>query len=125
MEDARDRLVPLAFLLGAAVLATPLRWSVFAAALFTAPLGITVAIALGVGLYLRALDARRSRSLAAARRDERLELARDLHDFVAHHVTGIVVQAQAARFAAQAGRGSRRRTSTRCSAASRRPARRR
>lgn len=99
----RDRLVPLAVLLGAAVLAVPLRWSPVAALVFTAPLGITVAVALGVGLYLRAVDARRSRSLAAARRDERLELARDLHDFVAHHVTGIVVQAQAARFAAQSG----------------------
>jgi signal transduction histidine kinase len=80
---------------------------VLSAALFTAPLGVTVSIALGVGLYLRALDARRSRALAAARRDERLELARDLHDFVAHHVTGIVVQAQAARFAAQAGAGQK------------------
>ncbi|NDU74633.1 two-component sensor histidine kinase [Actinomadura sp. DSM 109109] len=99
----RDRLVPFAVLLAAAVLVTPLRWSPIAAALFTAPLGITVAIALGVGLYLRALDARRARSLASARRDERLELARDLHDFVAHHVTGIVVQAQAARFTAQSG----------------------
>lgn len=103
----REELLPLALLLGAAVLATPLRWSVLAAALFTAPLGITVSISLGIGLYLRALDARRSRSLAAARRDERLELARDLHDFVAHHVTGIVVQAQAARFAAQAGAGQK------------------
>lgn len=99
----RDRLVPLAVLLGAAVLALPLRWSPVAVLVFTAPLGITVAVALGVGLYLRAIDARRARSLAAARRDERLELARDLHDFVAHHVTGIVVQAQAARFAAQSG----------------------
>ncbi|MEU9843317.1 histidine kinase [Actinomadura sp. NPDC048032] len=99
----RDRLVPVAVLLAAAVLATPLRWSLIAAALFTAPLGITVAVALGVGLYLRALDARRARSLASARRDERLELARDLHDFVAHHVTGIVVQAQAARFTARSG----------------------
>nr|WP_237418152.1 histidine kinase [Actinomadura rayongensis] len=65
-----------------------------------APLGVLVAVAVGAGLYLRALDARRVRALAGARRDERLELARDLHDFVAHHVTGIVVQAQAARFAA-------------------------
>jgi signal transduction histidine kinase len=101
----REQLIPIAVLLGAAILAVPLRWSVVAAALFTAPIGITLGIALGVGLYLRALDARRSRSLAAARRDERLDLARDLHDFVAHHVTGIVVQAQAARFAAQSGAG--------------------
>ncbi|TDD83935.1 two-component sensor histidine kinase [Actinomadura darangshiensis] len=99
----RQQLVPVSILLGAAILALPLRWSVIAAAVISAPLGIAVAIALGVGLYLRALDARRSRSLAAARRDERLELARDLHDFVAHHVTGIVVQAQAARFTSQSG----------------------
>ncbi|WP_242905283.1 sensor histidine kinase [Actinomadura terrae] len=101
----RRRLVWITVALAVAVLIVPLRWSVVGAVLFTAPLGICVAIALGAGLYLRAVDARRSRSLAAARRDERLELARDLHDFVAHHVTGIVVQAQAARFATRSGAG--------------------
>ncbi len=53
--------------------------------------------AAGAGLYLRALDARRERAVTAAARAQRLELARDLHDFVAHEITGVVVQAQAAR----------------------------
>ena len=53
--------------------------------------------AVGVGLWLRYLDARRRQAIDAARRDERLELARELHDVVAHDITGIVVQAQAAR----------------------------
>lgn len=56
--------------------------------------------AIGVGLWLRFLDTRRSMAIDAARRDERLELARELHDVVAHHVAGIVVQAQAARVVA-------------------------
>jgi signal transduction histidine kinase len=55
---------------------------------------------LGVGVWLRFVDARHQLAVDAARRDERLELARELHDVVAHHVAGIVVQAQAARLVA-------------------------
>jgi signal transduction histidine kinase len=51
----------------------------------------------GLGAYLRSLDAARVRAAAAARRAQRLELACDLHDFVAHDLTGMLVQAQAAR----------------------------
>lgn len=53
--------------------------------------------AVAAGLLLRLLDARRQAATEAVRCDERLELARELHDVVAHHVTGIVLQAQAAR----------------------------
>jgi signal transduction histidine kinase len=53
-----------------------------------------------VGGYLRWLDWQRDQAAATARRDERLDLARELHDLVAHYVTGIVVQAQAAQMVA-------------------------
>jgi len=59
-----------------------------------------VVLAAGLGIYLRTLDARRSRSVVEARRAQRMEIARDLHDFVAHDVTGMVVQAQAANVVA-------------------------
>ncbi|MEU6237663.1 histidine kinase [Kitasatospora sp. NPDC047058] len=55
----------------------------------------------GAGLYLRALDARRERAVAGARREQRLEVARGLHDFVAHEITGIVLEAQAGRLPGQ------------------------
>lgn len=50
------------------------------------------------GVYLRVLDARRVSSVAEARRRQRQDLARDLHDFVAHDVSEMVAQAQTGRF---------------------------
>ncbi|WP_208758772.1 sensor histidine kinase [Microbispora triticiradicis] len=59
------------------------------------------AAAVVAGLSPRLLDARRRAVAEAVRQAERLALARELHDVVAHHVTGIVVQAQAARLVAR------------------------
>jgi signal transduction histidine kinase len=62
---------------------------------------IAFGIAVGTGLYFRARDSERRRaeeaSVAAAQQAERLALARELHDVVAHYVTGIVVHSQGAQ----------------------------
>lgn len=62
-------------------------------------------IGVGTGLYFRARDAERRRaeaaSVAAAQQAERLALARELHDVVAHYVTGIVVHSQGAQAIAE------------------------
>ncbi len=64
---------------------------------------VLVAVAVGAaGVYLRVMDSGRDRQVQLVRAEQRAELARDLHDFVAHHVTGIVVQAQGARVIADA-----------------------
>jgi signal transduction histidine kinase len=64
---------------------------------------LVTAGAAAVGAYLRALDNARRRSVLAARRAQRLQLARDLHDFVAHEVSAMLAQAQAGQIlAAQA-----------------------
>lgn len=49
-------------------------------------------------IYIRLRDSERRTSIENARYNERLDLARELHDVVGHHVTGIVVLAQASRF---------------------------
>jgi signal transduction histidine kinase len=61
-------------------------------------LALAAAAAIGTGVYLRTLASSRQRAMDAVRAEQRAEFARDLHDFIAHHVTGIVVQAQGARF---------------------------
>jgi signal transduction histidine kinase len=62
--------------------------------------GLGVVLAVAVGLYLRSLDDRRARSVDAARRTQRLQLAQDLHDFVAHDVSEMLAQAQAGQILA-------------------------
>lgn len=68
-------------------------------------IGMTYALlaagAAAAGMYFRMVEAARERQLATVRAEQRAEFARDLHDFIAHHVTGIVVQAQGARYVAE------------------------
>ncbi|WP_240687240.1 sensor histidine kinase [Amycolatopsis suaedae] len=103
----------LSVLVGSATRTLPPPWAVAAAAgglavvagTWLTGTGTTVAVlnsmawlaAIGTGLGLRLLDLRRRVVAEQVRRDERLELARELHDIVAHHITGIVLHAQAAR----------------------------
>ncbi|GHE05947.1 sensor histidine kinase [Streptomyces alanosinicus] len=64
---------------------------------------LLVGLVAGLAGHLRSLDYRRAVAVGETRRAERLAIAADLHDFVAHHVTGILVQTQVARLMA-AGR---------------------
>ncbi|MBY8854674.1 histidine kinase, partial [Saccharothrix sp. MB29] len=65
------------------------------AALLAVAAALTWGAALALGLILRDADARHRRELERTRADDRLRLARELHDLVAHHVTGIVVRTRA------------------------------
>lgn len=110
----------------AAVLALPVatRWPVAAYVVVAAeaialrveggPIRAVVAMSmlvlLGLGaaavVYVRVRDNDRRASIERVRQSERLDLARELHDIVGHHVTGIVVLAQASRFTSGATPGS-------------------
>ncbi|MEU8165864.1 histidine kinase [Micromonospora sp. NPDC049004] len=63
---------------------------------------LLLVLAWGVGAWLRearAVEAERRRHVAAtARAAERTRIASELHDIVTHHVTAMVVQAEAARY---------------------------
>ncbi|MFI6578456.1 sensor histidine kinase [Nocardiopsis sp. NPDC050513] len=62
---------------------------------------VAVGVGLAPGLFLRWRAAQHREHMATVRAQERLSLARDLHDVVAHEVTGIVVQVQALRYIAE------------------------
>ncbi|MGH8929201.1 MAG: sensor histidine kinase [Egibacteraceae bacterium] len=96
--------VPCLVALCGAVIAQPFRLAAPVAQLYSLLLAFPATAAIALGGVLRLSDQRKSAELQAVReavrQKERLDLARELHDFVAHHVTGIVVQAQAAQVVA-------------------------
>ncbi|HWM04265.1 MAG TPA: histidine kinase, partial [Actinophytocola sp.] len=73
-------------------------------------LGLLLVVAVATGWYFRSRDRERTQTVRAAvtsaQQGERMALARELHDVVAHHVTGIVVQAQAALHVADLNPGA-------------------
>lgn len=77
----------------------PIRWIVAISML------VLLGFAAAAVVYIRLRDHERRTSVEIARQNERMDLARELHDVVGHHVTGIVVLAQASRFAT-AGRAA-------------------
>lgn len=67
---------------------------------FAVVVALLASAAAATGSYLRSQDERRRQAMIDIRRSERFAIAADLHDFVAHHVTGILVQSQMARMLA-------------------------
>ncbi|MFI5801810.1 sensor histidine kinase [Streptomyces sp. NPDC051561] len=104
VRGVRRRVVPVAGLAALLVLAVPLRFTlrnpasganVSLSMVLIAM--VPVAGALLIGGHLRTTDARRRRAVVEARQDQRLHMARVLHDFVAHELTGMLIEVQAAR----------------------------
>jgi signal transduction histidine kinase len=88
--------------LAAAVVSQPLLPSTSGiTAIVALALALVLVVSIAAGLAARLVGISRERQAAAIRLAQRAEFARDLHDYVGHHVTGIVLLAQGARAMAE------------------------
>lgn len=60
-------------------------------------LAVTFMAVAAASVYLRGADTNRRLRSSQARQTERVEISRELHDVIGHHMTGIILQAQAAQ----------------------------
>ena len=92
--SGREAVTGLAIILVPATLALSVSWPGFADAL--GGVGVLIS-AFALGWAVRTQQGARERRLEQVKSEERVLLARELHDTVAHHVSAIAVQAQAGR----------------------------
>ncbi len=98
--SGREAVAGLAIILVPATLAVVVSWTGFAEAIG----GFAVLVAsVALGWAVRSQHGARERWLEQAKAQERVLLARELHDTVAHHVSAIAIHAQAGRALAATG----------------------
>jgi signal transduction histidine kinase len=64
---------------------------------FASVIGVLTLCVAATFAYIRGLDSEHKSAVWDARIKERMHIARELHDLVAHHITGIVIQTNAIR----------------------------
>lgn len=94
-KASRGDALPLAALFAAIAIA-PTRMSDIDAITGMILVTVVSVSVLAFGLLRRTAEVRAAQITLSVRNDERRAMARDLHDDIAHHVTGIIVMAQAA-----------------------------
>ena len=93
--SGREAVIGLGFMLASASFATAGDFNGFTEAIVGV---VFLLFPAAVGVTVRTLVVSRERSLEQVKLREREHLARDLHDSVAHHVSAVVLRAQAGRY---------------------------